>query len=787
MTPGGARGAWWALLFALGCSPAATELVIVVDTDLQVPGELDRVEVSVVGPSGRVVLAGASVVSTGTLPMTLGAVPAEGAALGPVTVNVTGRVMGRAVVDRTVRTAFVAGERRVLPILLLGACRGVQCPADQSCGPDRCAPVAVPGASLPAFTGAVSRIDGGRGDARDAAAPGDAIDAAALADAAADAGPQRDGAGFDLAPEVSTRDAPTADRPDAPAADHPTADATADTGAGCSSGAPCPGGLQCCDGACVATSSSVEHCGACGGRCVLPGATAECVDGRCAVAACDMGFGDCDRVGGNGCEAGLNSVARCGACGTSCPSRPHAAPVCRSTGCGLSCEVGFGDCNRDPLDGCEVNLQTDASHCGACGFACETLAYAPGSCSVGTCRTICTPGRGDCDGNPSNGCETDLATAIVHCGRCGNRCPTGACVAGLCEGEVDVGAGGINACARRPSGDVLCWGSNVSGQVGNGRTSTSQTTPASVVGLTDAVEVGCGLRFCCARRASGRVSCWGENTRSQLGVGGMAREQTTPVDVTGLTDALSISMGDSFACARRVGATVVCWGDNGGGRLGDGTTTRREAPVPVVGLPGGVVQVSAGSLHACARTGSGRVWCWGTNTNGQVGDGTMTDRWGAVAVEGLSDAVSVVAGYAGTCAVRIGGGVSCWGENSTGSVGDGTRERRLVPAAVAGLVDARGVTVNGAYACALRAGGTVVCWGNNGNTLGLGFGGPSVLAPGDPVVGLTDAVAITGGLSFACARRRTGALVCWGRGPSGEIGNGSNWDASIPATVVGLP
>ena len=131
----------------------------------------------------------------------------------------------------------------------------------------------------------------------------------------------------------------------------------------------------------------------------------------------------------------------------------------------------------------------------------------------------------------------------------------------------------------------MCWGANYNGQIGNGRTGTSQATPAGVVGVTDAVEVGCGLRFCCARRASGRVSCWGENTFRQLGNGGTESAQTTPVDVTGLTDAASIALGDSFVCARRAGGAVVCWGDNGGGQLGDGTTTNRTRFVYTLGLP----------------------------------------------------------------------------------------------------------------------------------------------------------------------------------------------------------
>jgi len=727
-------------------------------------------------------------------------------------------------------------------VLLLRSCAGVMCQAGESCGPSACTPIDVPGTDWPPFSGSVLRLDAGAPRAVDAPvvdrAPvvdspvvdspmaldtSSTVDAPQVTDSptmdrfvdVASDGPvavdaRLDG-GMDAAPldSVAPIDAPVdaglvpdspqptdvspvADRgvsEDAPTiVDTPTIVDVPPLDAGCSSSQPCPGALTCCGGACVDTSFSSDHCGMCNRRCALPSANAECSDGDCVVASCAAGFGDCDRVIANGCETRLNSLSHCSICGAACAARPHSAPVCRATGCGFTCDVGYGDCNGDPADGCEVNLQTSQDHCGACGFACDVLPFAPGMCSTGTCRNWCVPGRGDCDGNAANGCETDLRTSTSHCGRCGNGCPTGACAAGLCPAEVDVSAGGANACARRPSGDVLCWGANYNGQIGNGRTGTSQTTPAGVVGVSDAVETACGLRFCCARRASGRVSCWGENTVGQLGNGGSGSAVTSPVDVSGLTDAASIALGDSFGCARRAGGQVVCWGDNGSGQLGDGTMVSRSTAMAVTGLPAGVQQLSAGALHICARTGGGHVWCWGNNQAAQLGDGSLLSRSTPVEVIDLSDAIVIAGAYRHTCAVRVTGGVVCWGDNSTGTLGDGSRTRRTTPVAVMGLTDATSVAARSAgFTCALRAGGTVVCWGSNNTMLGIGFSSADALVPGDTVVGLTDAISITAGLGFSCARRRTGAIACWGRGPSGELGNGANWDSNTPVLVSGLP
>ncbi|MFO0652356.1 MAG: hypothetical protein U0326_39420, partial [Polyangiales bacterium] len=138
-----------------------------------------------------------------------------------------------------------------------------------------------------------------------------------------------------------------------------------------------------CSGACTNTSIDPTNCGACGTVCSLPNATEFCLTGRCGVAACDTGFGDCNATASDGCEVNLtNTLSNCGRCGNVCPTAANATTTCASGVCGFTCNTNFGDCNGVASDGCEVDLRTNSSNCGACGTSCG--AGVP--CSAGRCQ-----------------------------------------------------------------------------------------------------------------------------------------------------------------------------------------------------------------------------------------------------------------------------------------------------------------------------------------------------------------------------------------------------------------
>ena len=136
----------------------------------------------------------------------------------------------------------------------------------------------------------------------------------------------------------------------------------------------------------------------------------------------------------------------------------------------------------------------------------------------------------------------------------------------------------------------------------------------------------------------------------------------------------AIATGYAHTCALTSAGAVKCWGRNSSGQLGDGTTTERHAPVAVAGLASGVRAIAAGEAHGCALTSAGAVKCWGYNGYGQLGDGTTTDRHAPVAVHGLASGVAAIAagGYGHTCALTSAGAAKCWGRNSSGQLGDRT-------------------------------------------------------------------------------------------------------------------
>ncbi len=234
---------------------------------------------------------------------------------------------------------------------------------------------------------------------------------------------------------------------------------------------PCAAGFADCDGdssnGCeVDTRADTAHCGACNTRCTPPNGTPVCTAGVCAIAACSGGFGDCDTNASNGCETDLRSAAaHCGACGTSCPSRPMAAALCADRRCVLVCASGYQDCDGDATNGCEVDIRTSADHCGACGRAC-TVMGGSGRCLAGSCSVaMCETGRADCDGSSANGCEVDTTTSLAHCGGCNLACPARAnatprCAAGACGFVCNAGFGDCD------------------GNTGNGCETDLRTSPA---------------------------------------------------------------------------------------------------------------------------------------------------------------------------------------------------------------------------------------------------------------------------------------------------------------------
>jgi alpha-tubulin suppressor-like RCC1 family protein len=354
-------------------------------------------------------------------------------------------------------------------------------------------------------------------------------------------------------------------------------------------------------------------------------------------------------------------------------------------------------------------------------------------------------------------------------------------------GPLTLSAGYGHTCHRPLSGGVLCWGYNGVGALGDG-TGSGSATPVSALNAWDVVDVSAGGNHTCAQRVSGRVGCWGYNGSGELGIGTVGgAEGATASDVIGLTDAVQLGTGNFYSCARRTPGTVACWGTNSQGMLGNGSGVGSALPVPVTGVTD-ATDLGAGVLHACVVHASGALSCWGYNGNGGLGDGSTTTRPTPVDVVGITDATQVAGGLTHTCARRATGTVSCWGSNGNGELGNGTTTQSTIPVDVVGITDAVDVRASisgggGDFTCALHATGVVSCWGYNGQGQ-LGDGTNTNRATPVDVVGLTGAVKLATGWRHACAQTGTGSVQCWGWNQYGQLGDGTFTSRTTPVVII---
>lgn len=307
-------------------------------------------------------------------------------------------------------------------------------------------------------------------------------------------------------------------------------------------------------------------------------------------------------------------------------------------------------------------------------------------------------------------------------------------------------------------------------------------------GPFQALDIELGYNFACAVTTTGGAMCWGGGLQGQLG-DGTGSDIPSPTGVLGLSSGVSqIAVGYTHACALTTSGGVKCWGTGSQGRLGDGFDTRRNSPVDVVGLSSGVASISAGSLHTCAVTTAGAVKCWGSNAGGQLGDGSTTNSHVPVDVSGLSAGVQAVsASVQHTCALTNNGGVKCWGNGGRGRLGNNSTATSLVPVDVSGLTSGvSSITTGDAHGCAVTTTGGLKCWGQNySGQLGDGTS-TDRLTPVD-VVGLTSGVAaVAGAQQHTCAVLTSGDAKCWGSGAFGRLGDGMSQTSFTPVDMINL-
>ena len=358
---------------------------------------------------------------------------------------------------------------------------------------------------------------------------------------------------------------------------------------------------------------------------------------------------------------------------------------------------------------------------------------------------------------------------------------------------VAISAGGEHTCAILDNGSASCWGNNGDGQLGDG-TTTNRNTSAQTSSLgadRTAVAITAGLEHTCAILDDGSVSCWGDNEYGQLG-DGTTTDRNTSTQTSSLgTDrtAVAITAGAFHTCAILDDGYVSCWGGNSYGGLGDGTTTSGYTPTQTssLGTDRTAVAITAGKFHTCAILDDGSVSCWGWNDYGQLGDGTTTNRNTPTQTSSLGTdrtAVAITAGDSHTCAILDDGSVSCWGNNGQGQLGDGTNTQRTTPTQTSSFgTDRTAVAITGGdyHTCAILDDGSVSCWGYNWNgELGDGTTTDRNTPTQTSSLG-TDrtAVAISAEYYHTCAILDDGSVSCWGKNDYGQLGDGTTVSSRV--------
>lgn len=482
-----------------------------------------------------------------------------------------------------------------------------------------------------------------------------------------------------------------------------------------------------------------------------------------------QGSADASRVDASG-EVGSAEIAPPGrpkedslgapcSSGQECPSGHCASVGGQERGvCSTRCEDESGcpsgwSCEAvDPAQGAFCSCESSQEICDGEDNDCDGLIDEGGDDSLCGEGDLCVDGACTCPSEFScDGACYDLRNDAENCGQCGNTCET-ACSGGECVSVVEVSLGGDHLCAILSDGRLRCAGENSHGQLGDGTTTASER-PVDVLWMQDTQMVAVDDHFSCASNTKGEVFCWGYNRQGQVASrpyterhrpthwaqlestvdlsvrnytgctanasgeaycwGGQSDDE--PLLVEGLVDARHVAVGDHHRCALITAGQVACWGENGEGQLGDGSTLNRDT-IKIIPMFSDVVQIAAGEEHSCVLQAGGKVYCFGSDAKGQLGDNDALSAplsASPVEVRGLPEVSDLSAGSQHTCAVsKERGDVLCWGANDQGQLGDGSTSDIAKPVLVRGLPAVKSVQMGDKTSCAVSEDGDLYCWGD---------------------------------------------------------------------------
>ncbi|GAB3871091.1 hypothetical protein GCM10028824_20490 [Hymenobacter segetis] len=365
------------------------------------------------------------------------------------------------------------------------------------------------------------------------------------------------------------------------------------------------------------------------------------------------------------------------------------------------------------------------------------------------------------------------------------RVPTPVIGGGL---YTQLAAGQYHSLGLKADGTAYAWGYNGSGELGCGNT-TQRNTPTATGTALPTRSTAAGGAFGLAVRADGTLWAWGDNTYGQLGIGtaGPDTNRNSPMQVGTDKDWVQVAAGQYHSLGLKADGTAYAWGDNRNGQLGDGSTTNRSVPILVGTATDRYTQLAAGALHSLGRRADGTAYAWGQNSFGQLGDGSTTNRSVPTPVGAATDRFThLAAGSFHSLGLMADGTATAWGYNGSGQLGDDTTADRTMPTLVSGSGTYTQLVAGQYHSLGLKADGTAYAWGDNGSGQ-LGDG--STTDHGMPMLVGTATdhyTQLAAGAAHSIGLRADGTAYAWGRNAEGQLGDGSTTNRNTPTQEATL-
>lgn len=346
----------------------------------------------------------------------------------------------------------------------------------------------------------------------------------------------------------------------------------------------------------------------------------------------------------------------------------------------------------------------------------------------------------------------------------------------------------LKTCAVATNGTGYCWGGRkrVAATTDTFKDAAMiyDNTPMSIASGLTFTAISRGATHACGVTSDGAAYCWGDNTNGDLG-DGSTDASTIPVPVTGGLTFKAVSAGVYHTCGLTTHGAIYCWGNDHNGELGNGSTSYNNPSPVLVSSDSSFITVGAGYQYSCGVTRSGAAYCWGRNSDGELGDGNLTSSSLPVLVSGGHSFAALSAGYFHACGLTSTVDAYCWGRNTEGQLGDGTTQPSSMPVPVGRFARISA----GQYAtCGIKTGGAAYCWGYNGYGQLGSASTPLTKAPNPLpllVSGGLDFSAISTGYYHTCGVTTQSVAYCWGDNSLGELGDGSTAFHPTPVRVFG--